>query len=180
MESGIPRNPIYSHAPREVQTVRCCGRIYKRWRFVSKRFWAKGGRPTHAHRCAHCGQPLIWPAILKPDTLAAVRAQERFDHYHDQRVAWLLAGRNSKGRPFGRTPNYLSDAERLAARRRRGLAAWRKRVRRLAAQGLTTRGQSRMYKVRGKSELQQSYDQFRAGISTAGVSWDTFEGTLSR
>jgi hypothetical protein len=173
-------NPIYSQAAREVQTVRCCGRIYKRWRFKGKRNFTRpnaaaaashrGARSLRASHCAVCGERLVWPANFEPQWIAAVRRLERRIEYYNQRVDWLLAGFNTRARRFGRTPNFLTVESRLAARRARGLKAWRKRVARLKALGLTTRG-TRPVRRRPATVLARQWRLERLAMPTVPAAW---------
>lgn len=170
-------NPIYSQQARQVQTVRCCGRIYKRWRFVGKRHFGRGGRPTHASHCPRCGQRLTWPTNFEPDKTAAVRREERVAGYYDQRVNQRLAGLTARGQPFRRTPNFLTAEERLAARRERGLKAWRKRSEKLTRAGLTTRGTVRVYGLKGAVE--KMWMEFRSGIAMpVAANWELPDKTV--
>lgn len=49
-------------------------------------------------------------------------------------------GLTVNGKPYRRRRNFSTAAERINARRQRGLDAWNKRVAKRAAAGLTTRG----------------------------------------
>lgn len=141
-----PNNPIYSHAPRDYQTVRCCGKIYRRWRFKGRKTFRHGKRFLHATHCKECGHPLNWPVNFEPQLTASVRKKERVEKYYDQKVEWRLAGKNSLGKPWGRTPTFLTAEARLQARRQRGTKAWKKRVERMKRLGLTTRGTAPKYR----------------------------------
>jgi len=63
--------------------------------------------------------------------------------YHQLTAERRSVGLNSRGQPFQRTPNYASPEDRLTAARRRHLAAYHRRARRLLRAGLTTRGTPR-------------------------------------
>lgn len=153
-------NPIYSSAPREVQTIRCCGRIYKRWRFVGKRFFDQGGHPTYARNCVVCGRRLFWPVNFEPQRIAAVRAQERRDHYYDHKATLHLLGLTSKGAPRRRNFMPVSRAEA----NRRQLARWHARAAKYLRRNLTTRGTKRVYLPRKKPAVLTGWREFRAGL----------------
>jgi len=175
-----PANPIYSAAKRDVQTLRCCDRIYKRWRFQGQRNF-RHQRPTHATHCEVCGGKLIWPANFWRQDIAAVRKEERRAAYYEQRVDWLRQGLTSKGQPFRRTPNYLLAEERLEARRQRGRAAWQRRADRLAAQGLTTRGTAPRRQVSKPSALDHAWRALRASVERApATNWEVIPAPLER
>lgn len=151
-------NPAYSSAKRDVQTMRCCGIIYKRWRFSGLRFF-KGNTRYKATHCRKCGVKLTWPINFSPEQTIAIRAKERTDHYYDVKVSRRLNGLNSKGKPWGRTPTFLTPEQRLEARRARGLKAWKKRSDRLKKLGCTTRG------TKPKKDLfRKNWNEFRTGI----------------
>lgn len=173
-------NPIFSHAKRDVQTVRCCGVIYKRWRFQGRKNF-RGSRPTHATVCKVCGCKIFWNPNFKPAWIACTRAKERHDAYYEQRVDWLRVGLTSLGKPFRRTPNYLTVEDRLAARRRRGMKAWLKRAAKMAALGLTSRGTKRIYRRKEPAAIEQQWQAERAAMPAAPVAdWETITGSLSR
>lgn len=175
-------NPIFSNVAREVQTIRCCGLIYKRWRFKGGQFSKRkpdrvishqGRRATHAVCCAVCGERLHWPMNHHPLDRLAVRKAEAQERYFNRKVDFLLSGKNSIGQPWQRTPNFATPHERIEARRARGLKAWNNRVDRLKATGRTTRGTKPKYR-RGPAPSIKAWQNFRSqNPSNELMSWDS-------
>ncbi len=165
-------NPIFSSTPREVQTVRCCGQIYKRWRFISgvnfTRFnnererSHRGRRATHARFCKHCGQAIYWPPNVERQDIAAVRAVERRDAYYERRADFHMAGKTSKGKPRRRPFMPMSRQEF----KRRQMIRYNNRKAIFDARGLTTRGTRRIYPKRCVKllPLEAEYKKMRDGI----------------
>ena len=162
-----PANPIYSQQRRETQTLRCCGQLYRRWRFAGQRF--NGEAPE---RCRHCQSLLNWPPNYHPvDHLKSMREIAR-----ERSVNFLLAGLTTAGKPRQRRAPYIhridtaEDRKRAEARRRQDtrvavLASYHRRAAQFAAQGLTSRGTPRKYAPRGqRTALEIQWQQFRSEI----------------
>ena len=162
-----PANPIYSQQCRETQTLRCCGQLYRRWRFAGQQF--SGAFST---RCQHCNSLLNWPPNYRPvDRKKAMRELQR-----DRAVNFLLAGLTTAGQPRQRRAPYVHaidtgrDRKTAESRRRQsiresGLASYHRRAVRFADQGLTSRGTPRKYAPRGqRTELEMKWQQFRSEI----------------
>jgi len=68
--------------------------------------------------------------------------------YRRKAILFRSQGLTTKGEKFRRTPNFKTKAERLDARRRRGLEAWERLASLRRLKGLTTRGGHRIYRIR--------------------------------
>jgi len=111
--------------------------------------------------------------------------------YQRKRVKFLAQGLTTTGKVRQRrenyvhattSPVYVAEAlrQRESDRREQVLASYHRRAERLVKAGLNTRGQSRTYRVRGKSELQKNYDAFRSTIVTEGRNWDEMSYATNR
>lgn len=171
-------NPAYSSSPRQTQTLRCCGLIYRRWRFVGKHF-----PDSFPEKCCVCEGHLNWPVNYRAhDRKADARELAR-----DRSVKFLAEGLTTNGQPRQRHPNFFNRAEvscatRLAEMKSKQRAHIRTRVlknyhlrsQRLAKQGLTTRGtkRKRAAGLYQPTPLDQSWQQLRSEINVGRVSWE--------
>jgi hypothetical protein len=126
-------NPAYSSTPRQTETLRCCGVLYRRWRFVGCKF-----NRTHAKHCSHCGARLYWQPNHTPINRRRVDRERQLI----RRINFSLAGRRSDGLPLARVP--LTADQR--AQRKRDM--YHRRAQQRAAAGLTSRGTMPAYRPR--------------------------------
>ena len=138
--------------PRISQVAYCCGRNYWRWRRPGRPF------PAGHTECCHCRCKLQWKNSGGTNKVATLR------YYYRQRLAHAEQGFNSRGRPYGRTPNLL-PSQRDPHYHRANLAKYHRRAQCFAAQGLTSRGQPRRYNV--LSPIEQAWRTFRAELNVA-------------
>lgn len=135
-------NPTYLPTPRETQTLRCCGHLYRRWRFAGKKFSVRC-----AERCSVCGGLLNWPSNYTP----VDRKKRMMDAWYDRAVNFLLQGLTTHGKPRRRRAPFVHRVDtakdrqrhlnaRQAAIRASLLKSYHARANRFASQGLTSRG----------------------------------------
>lgn len=158
--------PFDPHARREVQTLRCCGVVYQRWRVA-------GGRwpGSHHESCVHCGSRLQWPLNYRP--------KSRLQYLQAWRERCLDRGLTVEGKPRKRFhhPKFKTAAESQANMRKLRRDYYGRFSKRNQAAGLTTRGTKRFDR---RTDLERSYAELRATINTSGVSWDSINTTAER
>jgi hypothetical protein len=151
---------------RQTQTLRCCGHLYRRWRFFDPTR-QRQPRFSGIKKCRICGDRLKWPAsYFEPD-----RARTARERMQDRAVSFLLQGLTTHGRPYQRQPNFKIHGEpqlvtgekhrRLIRIRQRNLANYYRRKKRFIALGLNTRGQSRTYHRGRYSPIAMAYRDFK-------------------
>jgi hypothetical protein len=157
---------------RQTQTLRCCGHLYRRWRF----FDPTRERQPKFHgikKCQSCGSHLRWPANYEePDRKKINRERMR-----DRAVNFLLQGLTTNGKVRARHPNFkpesnqrrhIADSERLRRNhiRARVLKHARVRIQKFISQGLNSRGQKRRYQLGQKSRFTMAWQSFRQTLTT--------------
>jgi hypothetical protein len=167
-------NPATSHQPRETQTLRCCGVVYRRWRFVGKKFPG-----TQHNSCFMCSRALNWPNNYR----SKPRKKQFRDAYRRRAMRFLFQGLTSRGTPRLRpAPGKAMTPRRYDPmyRHKWSSAGYQRRSAKFAQAGLTSRGTRRIYQLDNRSDLDRAYETLRAGINTDGISWDTIEYSLQR
>jgi len=89
--------------------------------------------------------------------------------YRKKAAEFKRRGLTVLGKRFKRTPNFKTRAEKIEARRRRGLAAWEKISARRRLAGLTTRGGERIYQIHHDDALALRSSVMAAAKSCAKV-----------
>lgn len=159
-------NPATTHGRRDVQTLRCCGVVYRRWRFAGSR-WPN----TQHDACFKCGSRLHWPANY--------RLKPRLEYLHEWRERCLDRGLTVAGKPRKRFhhPKFKTPAESHANMLKLRKAYYRRNSIKNVQAGLTTRGMRRFDR---RTEFERSWDAFRSTINTSGTSWDSISFSINR